>query len=439
MKRLKKKWLMAQKIIVNDMVLLNFLGGMSEVGRSGIQVETKTENIVLDYGTKIQEIPPKFPLPVKKPDAVILSHCHLDHCGGIPIFFKTNSFLPIYSIDVTKPLVELLLLDSLKVSREEGVELPFTKQNVEKTVKSFLPKKYHKKFQIGKTKITFYDAGHIPGSAMTLLEVEGKNILYTGDLNVSNTRLIKGADRDLPKIDILITESTYSDREHPNRKSQEKELIRIIEDTLSADGICLVAGFAVGRIDELLLVLDAYGIDYPLYIDGMAKKAITIINQYKNLLRVSDSLDRALEKTEYVKDERMRKRIIRDPCVILTTGGMLSGGPIVWYIKKLYNRKNCSLVLTSYQIEGTPGRTLLQTGNYINPKVNLNLKLSMFVQKLDFSTHLGRSELFSFIKRIDPEKIFCIHGDHTEDFSAELRDRGYDAYAPLATNRTFRV
>ncbi|MDI6798642.1 MAG: MBL fold metallo-hydrolase [Candidatus Aenigmarchaeota archaeon] len=419
------------------MFQISFLGALSSVGASGILIDTGIEKILLDYGTKIQEVPPKFPIPIKGPDAIIASHTHLDHIGGLPIFFTTGDSIPVYAVNVTKPLAELLLLDSIKVSREEGIELPFKEEEVKETVKNFLPVEYRKPFKLYKTEVICFDAGHIPGSQMIFLNFGDKTLLYTGDFNTKDTRLIKGADQDLPEIDVLITEATYSDREHPERKSQEKQLIQIIEDTLAVDGICLIAGFAVGRLDEILLVLDSYGIDYPIFVDGMAKKGITIINRHKNLLREPDSLDKALEKVEYVSNERMRNKIIRNPCVILTTSGMLSGGPISWYLKKLYEDRNCSLVLTSYQVEGTPGKILLETGRYITEQ--LELEVEMFVKRLDFSSHCGRSELFKFIEKVNPEKVFCIHGDHTEEFAFELREKGFDAIAPLANNRIFVI
>jgi len=417
---------------------MSFLGAMNTIGCSAVLVETGTEKILLDHGTKIQETPPKFPLPIEgKPDAILLSHCHLDHSGSIPIFFAQGNSSIVYSINVTRPLVELLLLDSVKISREEGIELPFTKEDVNKTIKNILSVNYRVPFKIGKTEVTCYDAGHLPGSMMPLLNFGNKKLLYTGDLKTTDTHLLKKADLDLPNVNVLITESTYSDREHPDRKDQEKELVRIVNDTLAVDGICLIAGFAVGRIDELLLILDHYGIDYPLYIDGMAKKAITIINQHKNLLRNPDSLDNALEKVQYVRKEKMRSKIIRNPGVILTTSGMLSGGPIIYYLKKLYDNRNCSLVLSGFQVEGTPGKTLLETGRYITNDLNLDLK--MFVRKLDFSSHAGRSELFKFIRKVNPEKVFCIHGDHTQEFASELKEKGLDAVAPLANNRIFEI
>jgi len=420
------------------MIKLSFNGALSTVGASAVLVNTGAEKILLDYGTKIQEIPPKFPLPIDgKPDAILASHSHLDHIGGLPIFFTKGNSCPIYSISVTKPLVELLLLDSIKISREEGVELPFKRDNVTETIKNFLPVNYRIPFKIGKTEATFYNAGHIPGSQMSFLKFGNKTLLYTGDFNTRDSRLLKKADENFPKLDILITESTYSDRNHPDRKSQEKELVKIINSTLAVDGICIVAGFAIARIDEILIALDKRGIDYPVFVDGMAKKALTITNRHKNLLREPNSLDKALEKVEYVSKERMRRRIIRDPCVILTTSGMLSGGPIVWYLKRLFDDRDSSLVLTSFQVEGTPGRTLLETGRFINE--NLDLDLKMLVKRLDFSSHCGKDELFNFIEKVNPEKIFCIHGDHTEEFALELKEKGFDAVAPLANNRVFMI
>jgi putative mRNA 3-end processing factor len=233
---------------------------------------------------------------------------------------------------------------------------------------------------------------------MSHLNFDGQTLLYTGDYKTTDSRLLKKADIALPKVDTLITESTYAYRDHPDRKSQEMQLVETIKNTLAVDGICLVAGFAVGRLDEILLTLDSYGIDYPVYIDGMAKKAITIINQQKSLMKEPNALDKALKKAEYVADERMRRKIIREPCVILTTSGMLSGGPIVYYIKKLYDKPDCSIVLTGFQVEGTSGKVLLETGKFINKELNLDLK--MFVKRLDFSAHLGRTDLFKFIEKV---------------------------------------
>ncbi len=425
---------------------LAFLGAMGTVGCSAVFVSGGSGSLLLDYGTRPREIPPKFPLEVpSKPEAILLSHCHLDHSGALPLFYtSTSDNLPkTYGIGVTKPLTKLLLLDAIKVTREEGVELPFQEKDIELLTKHYESLPYGKRFEVGGFEIEFLNAGHIPGSAMCLISYEGKNVLYTGDFNTRKTRLVEECKvKEIVKrcsVDVLITESTYSDRDHPPRRKQEKELVRIIEETLANDGIALVAGFAVGRIAEILLVLDAHGIDYPLFIDGMAKKAMTIVNRYPQFLKEEDSLDRALEKVTYVNGQRMRKRIVKEPCVILTTSGMLQGGPVVYYLQKLHKQEKNSLILTGWQLDGTPGKILLETGRYINEKLGLDFEVKMLVRRLDFSAHAGRKELFEFVEKLSPQKVFCVHGDHTQEFAEELKERGYDAIAPLGSERCFDV
>jgi putative mRNA 3-end processing factor len=423
---------------------LSFLGAMNFVGSSGILVETGSERFVLDYGTDLQDTPPSFPAKVKgKVDAVFLSHAHLDHSGGLPIMVKKNR-CPVFAGAPGKGMVRMLLNDSLKIARNEGIDLPFRRHDVETTVKSFKHIKYRKTINVGKSMFTGYNAGHIPGSMMSFIETPkgGKHwtLLYTGDFNTKDTRLVKGADTDLPDIDVLVTESTYADREHPDRKRQEKLLIKTVQSTLANDGIALLSSFAIGRTQEVLLILADYGIDYPLYMDGMAKKATTIINGCPKSIKDETSLDKALRKVKYITNRNQRKKAIKNPCVIMTTSGMLNGGPVVSYIKNLHEDRRNSLVLTGYQVEDTPGRILMETGRFFyesNDMKKHELKIKMGVTRLDFSSHTGRKDLFSFIKNANPKKVFCVHGDNIPKFAQELRDRGFDTVAPVPGKATF--
>ncbi|HLC39582.1 MAG TPA: MBL fold metallo-hydrolase [archaeon] len=423
------------------MIQISFHGAMATVGSSAVMIDTGVEKIMMDYGTKIRTEPPQFPIPIQgngKPDVVLLTHAHLDHSGGLAIFEANGSRVPIFSLPVTKPLVEMLLYDSIKISTEEGNKLPFGDGDVDSTIKNFIPVEFKEPHKLKKTTFTYYDAGHIPGAGMIYVEHRDKKILYTGDFHSIDQRLVKKYDQKIPQADIVITESTYAQRDHPDREEQEKQLVEIIRDTMANGGTTLISGFAIGRLQELLLVLHKYGIDYPLYMDGMAKKATTVINQHKHLLADPNKLDEALQKVTYVKSDKMRKAIIKKPCAVLTTSGMLTGGAVVFYLKRLFNNKNSSLLLTGYQLPDTPGKTLLETGRYVAKDLSLDLK--MFVKRLDFSAHVGRTGLFDFLKKQNPEKIFCIHGDNTEDFANELKtEHGYDAVAPVANNRFFNV
>jgi putative mRNA 3-end processing factor len=423
------------------MIQITFLGSMAEVGASGILVDDGKTKFLLDYGANTETTPARPPLPVGgRVDAVLLSHAHVDHCGSLPTITKESS-APIYAAECTKDLTELLLYDSLKINLQEigsieGTKLPFVKQDIKNTIRNFREIQYRKPFNANDTKVTLFDAGHIPGSSMPHIDAE-KKVLYTGNYNGIDTRLLKKFDDELPKIDVLITESTYSDRDHPDRKSQERELIELVEQTVANGGVALIPSFAVGRAQELLLILEQNGIDYPVYMDGMAKKATTIINRHKKLLRDPHELDDVLKKVKYVTTDKHRRKIVKDPCAIISTSGMLDGGPTGSYMRMLHDDESSSLLMTGWQAAGTPGKVLLETGRFIHEGMDVEVK--MRVKRLDFSAHIGKSDMFRFIEKVNPEKVFCVHGDHTEEFAQELQGKGFDAIAPIANNRIFKI
>lgn len=423
------------------MIQLTFLGAMAEVGASGMVLEDGNASIVMDYGADTEVTPARPPLPIgKKVKSVVLSHAHVDHCGSLPTITKESN-CPIYSAECTRDLTELLLLDSLKINMQEigdleGAKLPFVKEDVRRTIRNFREMQYRRPFTIPGAKVTLFDAGHIPGSAMTHVDLGKKTFLYAGNYNGIDTRLLKACDTNLPKIDVLITESTYSDRDHPDRKSQERELVEMVTQTVSNGGVALIPSFAVGRAQELLLILEQEGIDYPVYMDGMSKKATTIINRHKRLLRDPKELDETLRKVKYVTSQKHRGKVVREPCAIITTSGMLSGGPTNSYMKMIHDDENSSLILTGWQAHDSPGKLLLETGRFVNEDMDFEVK--MRVRRLDFSAHIGKKHLWEFIEKTAPEKIFCVHGDHTEDFARELSDKGFDAVAPIANNRVFQ-
>jgi len=410
---------------------LSFLGGTREVGRSAILFQTGNENILLDYGIKIEKKPTEYPSPVDvKLNGILLSHAHLDHSGAVPVLFHQKQKCPVYGLEITRPFSRLLWFDSLKISRCEGEKTMYTEKDIRTALKKFIPVRYHEPFTLGRTRITPFDAGHIPGSAMFLLEVEGKKVLYTGDLKLSDTRLTGGADMDIPDVDVLIIESTYAQREHPDRQEEELKFMDAIKYAVTNGGLAIVPCFALARSQEVLLILDEYELNYPIYIDGMAQKATNIINRYPYLQREYNCVRKALVRTgaKFVDHPARRRKIIKQSCVVITTSGMLTGGAVVYYIKKLFDRQDCSLLLTGFQMPGTEGANLLKTGRYIHDSLDLEVK--MFVKKFDFSSHASRSELFEFVKKVRPKKVFCVHGDKTNNFADELQACGFDAVAP---------
>jgi putative mRNA 3-end processing factor len=282
--------------------------------------------------------------------------------------------------------------------------------------------------------VSFHRAGHIPGSATTLLESRGKRILFTGDIKFLDTKLMAGADTDFKDIDVLISEATYSYTNHPERGAIENALKKIVQETIYGGGVCLVPAFAVGRAQELLLILHELGV--PLYIDGMGLRATEAILRHPKSVKDHKALNKAFSHVHKVTMASERDKIIEKPCAIITTAGMLSGGPIIHYISRLYDRTDCSLVLTGYQVPGTAGRTLLDTGKFVTEDIAIKPRMRM--EFLDFSAHTDHDHLIEFYRKVKPKKILLVHGEKTAEFAEELKAKGFDAEAPK-NGETFKL
>ncbi|MEM5799904.1 MAG: MBL fold metallo-hydrolase [Candidatus Aenigmatarchaeota archaeon] len=399
-----------------------FQGSAKEVGRSSILIKGY-KKILLDHGLKPLPKGVEFPLSIKeRVDAAFISHGHLDHLGAIPLV-KTQ----IYGTEITSHFMRLLLTDTIKIAKQDGYFLGFDEEDVKHVSKNYQSIDYNEEIEIGDSIIKPIDAGHIPGSCMFLIE-NSFRLMYTGDFKLSDTRLVKGANVK-EEADILIMESTYSDKEHPDRSKEEERFVEFIDETLDNEGVMLLPAFAISRTQELLLILNEYGIKTPIFVDGMATSATEIINAYPELQKNYNSLKKAMQRLDirYVEPPQ-RKKIIKEPCIIIAGSGMLEGGTMLEYVKRLHNKDNCSIAFTGFQVPGTAGYNLLKTG-----KIQIDgreLKIEASVKKFDFSSHASRSELFELVKKVNPQKVFCIHGEKTEEFADELKEQGFDAFAP---------
>ncbi len=406
-------------------MMIKCLGGFREVGRNAVLLETRREKLVFDYGLKVETA--ELPGPAKGVDAVLLGHAHLDHCGSVPALFKRDN-PHVYSTISTFDQTHLLLKDSLKVARLRQKPQHFTIRHIEKMKQNEVDITYGQQFETKNCVIDVFDAGHIPGSVIFVVETEGKKILYTGDFKLKPTKLLAGAKIDIKDIDVVVMETTYSSREHPPRQETEKKLIDIVKETIDNNGIAIIPAFAVGRAAEVLMVLDSFKHDFPIYLDGMAREATEIALKYPEFLRNPKALKMALKDVIPLYRNEKRKKAIQEPCAIVTTGGCLDGGPVVNYIKSLYTKPECSLILTGFMIPRTAGRYLQDTGRFVAEGIDLKVKMNMHY--LDFSAHAGRSELFEFVRKINPKQVICIHGDYCERFATELKGRGVEAIAP---------
>ncbi len=404
------------------MIEIKALGGAGEVGRSCFLVDTGVEKFLLDYGMNVQS----FTTPMQPPinlDAAFISHAHLDHCGLSPELYKRGYSKNIF---VTKPTLELstlLLNDAIKIQTRKGQTPFYGSRDIQTLRKKAKQLEFGQQIEFTKTTVEFRDAGHIPGSATVLLDTGKKRLLYTGDLNYSENALMKAADKNYKDIDALVIESTYSYKNHPDRKKLANTLRENVKRVLENKGTVLLPSFAVGRTQEILIMVSDLG--FPVYLDGMGKDATKIALRNPSFINNPEKLKKAFGKAHKVEDARDRKHILDKPCIIIASAGMLQGGPIHHYIKKLKDQKDCLIALTGYQVEGTAGRTLLDAKRFVSNGVEFDVKME--IQFMDFSAHIGRDDLFKFIEDVNPKKIIPVHGEFIPEFIAELKDKGFDA------------
>ena len=395
---------------------LRFLGACQEVGRSAIAVKTDRSRILMDYGVMINhEV--VFPVHIspRDLDAVVLSHAHLDHSGLVPLFY-VHSKLPVYGVEPTFKLTKVLVRDMIKLS---GYYLPFEYIDLESMMNHSVAVEYDSKFEVGDSEVTLVNAGHIPGSAQIILESDGKRVLYTGDYNLVPTHLVTGAEKAYKGLDAIVIESTYATEDHPDRIESESSFVLACKQVVEDGGTVLVPAFGVGRSQEIICMLADHNFSYPVYVDGMALDAIRMLEEYPKSLRDEQRFKSAMRQAEQITNWNKRRHAARTAGVIVSPAGMLKGGASVFYMENIARDEKNGIFLVSYQVEGSPGRILLDEGRFtLRGKAR---KVKARVEKFDFSSHGGKTQLQETLREVDKTtRVFVIHGD--ESNCARLAD-----------------
>ncbi len=456
-------------------IRITALGAALQVGRSAFLLQTRESSVLLDCGTnpgasKPFEAFPRLDNPgfeLDSLDAVVISHAHLDHCGLVPFLYKYGYDGPIYCSAPTSNLMTLLQLDYLDVANKQGTAAYYDQKDVRECVLHTNPLRYGIVTDIAPDiRLTLHNAGHILGSSMVHLHIgEGlHNIVYTGDYKYSRTMLLEAATTEFPRAETVITESTYGgpDDLMPSRMEAEERLTSIVNQTLERKGKVLIPVPAVGRAQEIMLILDGYmrrGLmkEAPVFIEGMISEATAIHTAFPEYLgrEVRQSiLHEGVNpfQSDYftvVEHPNVRQEIIEgEPCIIMATSGMLEGGPVIEYFKNLADNDKNTIIFVSYQIEGTMGRRVQKGLNEV-AMVNSDGKMDVARVRLNvdsiegFSGHSDRRQIINYVTHLKPkpERVVVCHGERAKCLSVAnflQRRCEIDAFAPDLME-TFRL
>ena len=423
---------------------VNVLGAANEVGRSGFIVSHNNTNILLDYGVLFAKrgSPPKYPLHVKPKDidSIIITHAHLDHSGNVPSLFVSGN-TDVYATPPTLDLSELLIEDMLKIDRNaHAFDIPELNRMVQNTKQIG----YKQKIQRGgdgnnnnnssndAISFEFRESGHVIGGSTVLVQAQNKKLFYTGDIHVRGSRMLREADLDIGEIDLLITESTYSQTKQPPRSESEKGLVEFANEVMDRKGVLFVPSFSVERSQEIACILKNANFKHKVYMDGMALKVNDIMFKHLDYLRDPKVFSDSINDSIAIRNQTDRRKSIDEPCVVISPAGMLVGGNAVFFLQHLALDPKNGIALVSYQGEGTPGKMLLDTGKVVTRGKELRVQAQ--VKQFQFSGHSDRDELFEMIKTIKGNpKVLTVHGDAESctKFAQEINQEfGLEAHAP---------
>jgi KH/beta-lactamase-domain protein len=426
--------------------MLFCLGGVKQVGRSCFIVVTPETKVMLDCGINPGEMSgldayPRldwFNFDLDDLDAVVISHAHIDHQGFLPTLFKYGYRGPVYCTEPTLPLMILLQTDSVKIANSNGTYLPYATRDVNEVIKHCITLPYGKPTDISPdVTITLNNAGHIMGSATVHLNISGAhNILYSGDYKYAKTQLLDSAVSMYPRVETLITESTYGNTTDvmPDQQSVYRGFTESINKTLMEGGKVLLPVPAVGRAQEIMLVMakemkEGRLIESPIYIEGMISEASAIHMSYAHYLGsdVRKSVSQGINpfQSEYftvISGYGKRDDILNDenPAIVMATSGMLEGGPSVEYFKELAPNPKNKIMFVSYQINGTLGRRVLDGAMSEVSMMDKSGKVKVVpvrcqTQKIDgFSGHSDFNQIMNFVSRIRPKRVLVNHGEKSK-------------------------
>ena len=446
------------RIAPKSEVSLLTLGGFGQVGRSCMLLTTPESKILLDCGVNpgarsASEAYPRLDwanITLGEIDAVVIGHAHLDHTGFLPVLCKYGYGGPIYCTEPTLPMMNLIQLDAIKVANAQGKVPLYSERDVKQVMKQTITLPYNMVTDISPDiKLVLANAGHILGSALCHFHIGNgdHNFVYSGDIKFGKSILFEAASWNFPRVETLLIESTYGLKEdiQPTRHEVESAFINVVNNTLADGGKVLIPIPAVGRAQEIMMVIDHYMksgemVEAPVFTEGMISEASAIHEAYPEYLakelrqKILETDDNPFDSEYFTNIEHpdSRGEAIREdsPAIILATSGMLEGGPILEYFKNIAPHKQNKILFVSYQVNGTMGRRVLDGAKQVSMLGRGNkieaVTINAGIEKLDgFSGHSDYNQLMSFVHKLKPKlrRVLVNHGEKrkSENLASNIR------------------
>lgn len=453
----------SERIDSINYITLTMLGGFQEIGRTSMLFETKSSRFLIDAGVHPAPPAPQDELPMfhligslSDLDGIIVSHAHTDHVAAIPYLYKMGYDGPVYMTPPTLEQTVLVQMDYLNLAeKSDSREYLYSTKDIKSMIDHTVLLDYGQTTDVSKdVKLTFYNAGHILGSASIHLNIADKFVfIYSGDLKYGQTQLFDPAYDKYPIANAVVIESTYGNRVLPSRSQAENEFISKVREVINRGGKVLIPAFAIGRSQEILVTLFKYADrdwNIPVYIDGMIREASSMYSQYLEYLS-SNIRNMILENRSpfewemlKIANNRSKEEVVGEPAIIIATAGMMNGGPILEYLKMLADDKNSCLIFVGYQSPGTLGSRIQAGSKKVVLKDGDDYKeydLELEVVTVDgFSGHSDVNQLIEWLRAIKnpPRKVFTMHGDQTttQEFAKTIKQLlRINADAPMNMER----
>uniref|UniRef100_W5KBE1 Cleavage and polyadenylation specificity factor subunit 3 n=1 Tax=Astyanax mexicanus TaxID=7994 RepID=W5KBE1_ASTMX len=415
----------------SDQLLIRPLGAGQEVGRSCIILEFKGRKIMLDCGIHpglegMDALPYIDLIDPAEIDLLLISHFHLDHCGALPWFLQKTSFKGrTFMTHATKAIYRWLLSDYVKVSNISADDMLYTETDLEESMDKIETINFHEVKEVAGIKFWCYHAGHVLGAAMFMIEIAGVKLLYTGDFSRQEDRHLMAAEIPSVKPDILITESTYGTHIHEKREEREARFCNTVHDIVNREGRCLIPVFALGRAQELLLILDEYWQNHPelhdipiYYASSLAKKCMAVYQTYVNAM--NDKIRKAININNPFVFKHISNLKSMDhfddigPSVVMASPGMMQSGLSRELFESWCTDKRNGVIIAGYCVEGTLAKHIMSEPEEITTMSGQKLQLKMSVDYISFSAHTDYQQTSEFIRALKPPHVILVHGEQNE-------------------------